>query len=180
MGDAQLVHKATKETIAWRLIHHVDTLSKSQMSFTPSYKWNPLEIGFIKCNTDETLFKESGLIGMSCVIQNHMGAFVAAKAESTRGSVDALSVEALCCRAVLGWLKQWGMQRVEIESDCQVLVDAINDPCGYISTVGLIISYCKELMTNILECSIVFVKRSANRAAHLLARITGFMSEIGE
>ena len=61
-----------------------------------------------------------------------------------------------------------------------MLVDAINGPCGYISTIGLIISKCKELMTNILECSIVFVKRLANQVAHLLSRATSSMPEIGE
>ena len=72
------------------------------------------------------------------------------------------------------------MQRVQIESDCQVLVDAINGPCNYISNIGLIISDCKELMTNIPEFSIVFVKRSVNWDAHLLARATGSMHEIRE
>ena len=61
-----------------------------------------------------------------------------------------------------------------------MLINAINDPCNYISTVGLIILYCKELMTNIPECSIVFVKRSTNRTTHMLARATGSMLEIGE
>ena len=51
---------------------------------------------------------------------------------------------------------------------------------SYISTVRLIISYCKELMTNNVECSIVFAKRSTNRATHLLARATGSMLETGE
>ena len=35
-------------------------------------------------------------------------------------------------------------------------------------------------MTNILECSIVFVKRLANRVAYLLARAAGSMPEIEE
>ena len=35
-------------------------------------------------------------------------------------------------------------------------------------------------MTNILECSIVFVKRLANQVAYLLARATGSMPGIGE
>ena len=83
----------------------MDTPFESQMLSTPFYKWNPLKIGFIKCNIDGALFKESGLVGMSCVIQNHMGAFVAARVESTRGPLDALSMEALCCRVALGWLK---------------------------------------------------------------------------
>ena len=69
---------------------------------------------------------------------------------------------------------------MQIKSDCQVLVNAINDPCGYISIVGLIISDYKELMMNILECSVVFVKRSTNWVAHLLARATGSMPETGE
>ena len=55
MGDAELVHKATQETTAWRSIHHVDTPFESQMSSTPSCNWNPSEIGFIKCNIDGAL-----------------------------------------------------------------------------------------------------------------------------
>ena len=68
MGDGHLIHKKTEETIVWRSIHHVDTPSELKMSSTPSYKWNPSEIGFIKCNIDGALFKESGLVGMSSVI----------------------------------------------------------------------------------------------------------------
>ena len=82
------------------------------MLSTPSYNWNPSETGFVKCNIDGTMFKESGLVGMSSVIRNHMGAFVAARVELTKEPLYALSMEALCCRATLGWLKRRGMQKV--------------------------------------------------------------------
>ena len=75
------------------------------MLSTPSCNWNPPKIGFIKCNIDGALFKESGLVGMSSVIQKHMGAFVATRAERSKGPLDALSVEALYYKVALGWLK---------------------------------------------------------------------------
>ena len=85
-------------TTAWSSIHNVDTPSESQMSSIPTYNWNPLEIGFIKFNIDGALFKDSGFVGMSSVIRNHMGAFVAVMSEHTRGPLDTLSMEGLCSR----------------------------------------------------------------------------------
>ena len=150
------------------------------MSSTPSCNWNPPEISFIKCNIDGALFKECGLVEMSSVIRNHMGAFVAARAERTRGPLYALLVEALCCRAALGWLNKGVCKECKLNMIFKCLSTPLTTHVVNIFTVGLIILYCKELMTNIPECSLVFVKHLANRMAHLFARAMRLIpSEVG-
>ena len=59
------------------------------------------------------------------------------------------------------------------EIDSLLLASAVSNPTPYLSPVGLIIQDCKASLWVILECSISFVCRLANQAAHLLARAAG-------
>ena len=75
----------------------------------------------------------------------------------------------MSCREALFWLKMNGFQRVLMELDSLLLVEAMNKNMEYKSPIGLIMKDCVSLMKEILECNLCFVRRSANKAAHCLA-----------
>ena len=70
---------------------------------TSSYKvtWSSSMQGYLKCNVDYALFEDQGRIGMGMVLRDHRGGFLAAKANSAYGPMDALVAKALSCRAAL-------------------------------------------------------------------------------
>ena len=101
--------------------------------------------------------------------------FLAARTEHIRGPHEALTVEALCCKDALHchWLRNMGVCRVVLESDSQLLVNAVHGHAKYLSSIR----DCTELFRDIPEVFLVFVRRSANRVAHTLARAASSMSD---
>ena len=107
------------------------------------------------------------------VHQNHRGEFLAARTEHMPGPQ-----EALCCRVALRWSRNMGVCRVVLESDSQFLVNAVHGYAKYLLSVGSMIRDCKELFRDILEVSLVFVRRSTKWVAHTLARAAGSMFDL--
>lgn len=77
-------------------------------------------------------------------------------------------------------MKSCSFGHVFIESDVQVVVNAIRNNYVLDSCLELIVADCISLITEILGCSLSFVRRSANRFAHSLARAFGSMFGPGE
>ena len=96
------------------------------------------------------------------------------------GPLDALLAEAISCRNALQWLLKNSFQKVIVESDCLLLVSAVNSTANYLFVVGLIFKDCKELLQGLSESSLVFTHRSVSQAAHLLARAVGSRSGLVE
>ncbi|KAK3219693.1 hypothetical protein Dsin_013663 [Dipteronia sinensis] len=64
-----------------------------------------------------------------------------------------------------------GFWQCTVESDAQVVVNLINSKSCVNSDVGLIITDILCLLGNLLDCSVRFTPRIANRAAHSLAKL---------
>ena len=82
----------------------------------------------------------------------------------------------------MSWTKEWRSSRCVFETDVKVLVDAINaakDKQGC-STFDTIVDDCRELTKHFEEVLIMFVPRSANSVAHLLAKGAYSMSDLQE
>lgn len=57
-----------------------------------------------------------------------------------------------------------------IESDCLLAVQTIRGSTHMVSSFGLIVEDCRLLVESLSDVSLHFVKRSANSAAHCIAR----------
>ena len=57
---------------------------------------------------------------------------------------------------------------------------AMNQSQADLSYFGLVVEDCKSLLAILTNCCIRFVKRSANQAAHCLARVMIFLSNYVE
>ncbi|KAM7513533.1 hypothetical protein LguiA_003116 [Lonicera macranthoides] len=73
-------------------------------------------------------------------------------------------------REVLSWLKSIRVEKVLIEADSQIVVNAMNWNEDDFSSFGLVVDDRKLLRDSIMQCKIVFARRSANGVAHCLAR----------
>lgn len=93
------------------------------------------------------------------------------------GSVDPGIAEAIGVREALSWIKRKEWAKGEIESNCLIVVQAIQSSVEMISYFGSIISDCRVLLRELKHVVLRFVKRSANRVAHNLARASSIVSD---
>ena len=77
-------------------------------------------------------------------------------------------------------MKNWNLNKIIVEFDALQVIKAIQDAYGDCSYFGAIIDDCKVISKDLESCVFKFVRRSANRVAHTLARATGSESDRGE
>uniref|UniRef100_A0A803PIQ4 RNase H type-1 domain-containing protein n=1 Tax=Cannabis sativa TaxID=3483 RepID=A0A803PIQ4_CANSA len=100
---------------------------------------------------------------------------IEAKTVCKLGALQPHEVEAMGMKEAFSWIKANAWQDVIVESDCLQVISDLHCNKNMSSPYGHIISDCKALFAEIDNVSLCFVKRSANRVAHCLAR-----SSLGE
>uniref|UniRef100_A0A803PM90 RNase H type-1 domain-containing protein n=1 Tax=Cannabis sativa TaxID=3483 RepID=A0A803PM90_CANSA len=124
----------------------------------------------IKVNVDASIFEDQNRYGFGWVARNNEGRLLWAKNGSRWGKVSAEFAEAMGLKEVLSWLKESNLSNVVVESDSLVTIQAIRSSISFCSTFGFCISECQRLISSLSNVDVCFVKRSANRVAHQLAR----------
>lgn len=140
--------------------------------------WEQPKEGTIKINTDAAIFTNSNRYSYSMLARNHRGELLEARSTCKQGCVQPELAEAIGIREALSWVKAKQWPAVVLETDCLTLVQALR--C---STVRLsyrrIIEECLVLFSQLKEHSVTlnFVKRSANKMAHFIARHSSSIAE---
>ncbi|XP_015386698.1 uncharacterized protein LOC107177439 [Citrus sinensis] len=133
--------------------------------------WTPPQLGWLKCNVNAVTFSAQGKVSYGGVIRNSDGLFVAACCASVLGSFGTRDAEALGVREILSSIKKRHLSCVVVEMDCiqvfKALTASYSCPNGY----GLILDDCLALAKFIGDIEFSFVRRSANTAAHVTARV---------
>uniref|UniRef100_A0A803P6E9 Reverse transcriptase zinc-binding domain-containing protein n=1 Tax=Cannabis sativa TaxID=3483 RepID=A0A803P6E9_CANSA len=124
----------------------------------------------IKLNVDAALFEQDLKHGFGCVIRNTDGDLISVFAGAKQGKVTPEIAEAMGIREALSWLKNHNYSHATVESDSLVCVAAIRSNEKLKSGFGFIVEECKLILRSLLNVTLCFVKRSANRAAHFIAR----------
>ncbi|KAL1806238.1 hypothetical protein ACET3Z_029306 [Daucus carota] len=131
----------------------------------------------IKIIVDAALFNDENKFGFGCIARDHTGRLIGARSVSRVGKLDAGLAEAIAFKEALSWTKSKQWNKVTVETDCLTLVKALRSSISIASTFGLVISDCKRLLQDIADADFCFVKRSANRVAHCLARQSYYFSD---
>ncbi|XP_031120400.1 uncharacterized protein LOC116023539 [Ipomoea triloba] len=95
------------------------------------------------------------------VLRDEDGRFLDAKNVHMTGSFDVEEAEAFSMREALSWLKDTGMGSVDVETDSQLLFNALSCNSFYFA-FGLIVDDIKELTSLIDDVKFGFVRRYAN------------------
>ncbi|XP_030502725.2 uncharacterized protein LOC115717895 [Cannabis sativa] len=131
--------------------------------------WLKPSIG-IKLNVDATIFESSSKHGFGCVVRDTEGTLTAAFAGVKTGSVSPELAEAMGIREALSWLKNHPFSQAIVETDSLVCAESIRSAEVFASSFGSVVNDCKKLLESLSNVSLLFVKRSANCAAHFVAR----------
>ncbi|XP_050238008.1 uncharacterized protein LOC126687490 [Mercurialis annua] len=167
-----VISAAEQQLAAWRIARssridgHVGSVEKGD----GMCRWRPPEVGWVKCNVDAALFGDD--IGIGCVVRDHFGAVVQAKKMVIQGTFSPRTAEAIGIREVLSWLKGWS--KLIVESDAMDVVLGIRNPDREDSDV--VVCDCADMAKQFHNLKFCFVRRSANRAAHVMAHNARFTS----
>ncbi|KAM6569367.1 hypothetical protein CsatB_017352 [Cannabis sativa] len=124
----------------------------------------------IKLNVDAATFDRDSKHGYGCVVRNSHGALISVFAGCYNGKVTAELAEIMGIKEALSWLKRNSNTQAIIESDSLVCVEAIRSAEKIASGFGFIVDECKNMLKSLSNVALFFVKRSANCAAHFVAR----------
>ncbi|XP_074376719.1 uncharacterized protein LOC141718237 [Apium graveolens] len=133
--------------------------------------WIAPQEGEFKLNVDASITEGLSFFTVGMVIRNHAGQFVQGRNAKIAGDISVLEAEALGVLEVLSWLRTLPDMKVHVESDSLTVVNAILADMEYQVEVGHVIEACRSLLVELDNVSVRFVRRQANKVAHLMACI---------
>ncbi|XP_074356412.1 uncharacterized protein LOC141696125 [Apium graveolens] len=134
--------------------------------------WEHPQEGTVKINVDAVIFENSASYCVAMVARDHYGGLVAAKSSCRGGYMTPELAEAIGIKEALSWVKDTMEQPASIETDCLTIVQAIRCSSINFSYLGRVVDECKSLLSDLQNrhVTLKFLKRSANKLAHFLAR----------
>ncbi|KAL4293355.1 hypothetical protein AHAS_Ahas18G0119800 [Arachis hypogaea] len=133
--------------------------------------WRPPLVGWIKCNVDAAFDKASSTGATAAVFRDHNGTLLSG-INSSIVATSPLAAEALAVRAALILSRNFQMQKVIIESDNQMLIQALKLHATIVE-IQVILQDILHLVRGIPNCGFTWVPREANSLAHEVAKLTG-------
>lgn len=125
----------------------------------------------MKANVDGATFKEGMGGGVGVIFRDEDGAFRGSAAGFFPDCPKPETAEILACRKAVQLAIQRGIQKLHVETDSQVVATMIAEKERNLSPVGQMIEEVKALARTREDFKITWVRRTANGAAHLLAKL---------
>ena len=91
--------------------------------------------------------------------------------------MDPLLAKALSYMEALSWIKALNLNKVIVETDSLMLIQAFSDSVDNFFYFGSIMGDCQILAQNLIDVSLVHVRRLANLTAHSLVKVVCFESD---
>lgn len=113
------------------------------------------------------------------MVRNQQGQLVEAQSKCREGKISPELAEAIGIREALSWIKANQYDGVELETDCLQVIQAIRSSFISLSYLGRVVEECRVLLKSLKNRNVLirFVKRSANRVSHFLARYNCFIAD---
>lgn len=124
----------------------------------------------VRCTVDAAIFQEQGKAGFRAIVFDGDGRFVEAVNGPINCDLSPHQAEAVACWEALSWLKSHNYEAIHLMSDCMNVIKAISR--HRLSYTGPIMEQCRSLLKQFSYSKCHFLSRSANQAAHALARAT--------
>ncbi|CAM0870626.1 unnamed protein product [Alopecurus aequalis] len=132
--------------------------------------WIPPMGDELKINIDGSFSAENKTGGWGFIIRNFNGESMGAGAGHIPQAIDALQTEGIACLSSLQWAHAWGMSRIQLETDSQLLIQTISGGSHDLAVNGQLfreIKYFTRL--NFSSFSINYCPRACNSVADALA-----------
>ena len=139
--------------------------------------WRPPAGLLYKVNFDAAVFTNSNSSGFGVVIRNNLGEILAAMSAKGPAVGDSEEAEVLACRRALEFAVDAGFAELEIEGDNVTVMRSLASSSTSQFRLGNIYEDIRVLAAGCRCLSFLWVKRSANCAAHLLAKHASLIEE---
>jgi ribonuclease HI len=151
----------------WQAVQATPSVSKQQVV----EHWLPPAAGWYKCNADGAFSQGDGHGGGGVVIRDHQGAFLAGESLFFPLVSDPERAELLACHRAVQMAREKGIQKIQLESDCQGAVSKLRNTEMDRSVHGPLVEDIKKLLEEFEEASVNHVRRTGNMVAHKLAKL---------
>ncbi|KAL8089987.1 hypothetical protein AgCh_039448 [Apium graveolens] len=143
-------------------------------------QWCPSSSNSVKVNVDAALFTDPNRYNYAIVVRDHLGHLVQAMSKCSLGKSSPELAESVGIREALSWLKRSSVSNGIVESDCLQVIQLIRSSFSSYSYLGKVMDDCRHLLEDLRSHNVLirFVKRSANRVAHYLARYSCSIAEL--
>jgi ribonuclease HI len=140
--------------------------------------WKRPGPGQVKINFDAAFWEPTRSGAWGFVVRDENGEFVAAAAGKLRHLRSALQAEAEACVAAVEGAEALGLHRIIFESDCQVLVSALNSNSHDLAEIGVLLREVRSrCVASFQSSSFVFCRRVCNKVAHSCAHLGSKMED---
>jgi len=138
-----------------------------QVSVAPT--WQPPLTGTVKINWDASINERDGRIGVGLVARDAFGMVLGARCVSRCLRTDPLTAEAMAALFAVQFCIEVGFFDVVFEGDAQTVIKEIDSQPPHLSRIGHFIESIASVRQQCRNSNFVYVHRSINGAAHVLA-----------
>ncbi|XP_075507369.1 uncharacterized protein LOC142544190 [Primulina tabacum] len=119
-------------------------------------RWHKPPLHFLKCNTDAAIFTNNNAFGLSSVLRDENGEFMACRVQHELGNPMVKECEVLALINAITWIQEMNLTNVIFELDAKNVVDAINSPADDATEFGSLVHQCKLLLNQGTAFSVQF------------------------
>lgn len=133
--------------------------------------WQPPYHSFLKLNVDDCLYIGGESFALGMVVRDEKGCFVTGKNMRVQGTITVMEAKARSVQEAISWIEEMGLHHVPVECDSELVVNAVNNEISYYLEIGHILEFCRLKFKSRTDLFLCHLKKQANRAAHLMARV---------
>ncbi|KAK6151805.1 hypothetical protein DH2020_014440 [Rehmannia glutinosa] len=141
-----------------------------EISAVQIHQWRKPDFPYLKCNVDAAFCQNRKCTGIGMILRNDQGELVVARTMCFPGLYYVREAEAMGVREALSWIYGLGIQQVVVETDAKYVVDGLSSLEKGMTEYDSILQECRVLLHSEPAFSVDFVRRSANKVAHELAK----------
>ena len=134
--------------------------------------WIKPDLQFHKVNFDAAVFRETHLAGIDVVVRDRRGKFVGAVSSPMLLTHSVAEIEALACWKAIEFATKIGLQRVIVERDSAMVINALNQNNAGLSSYSVVIEDICSLALVFESCVFAHTSQVCNSVADAIAKKT--------
>uniref|UniRef100_A0A803P559 Reverse transcriptase domain-containing protein n=1 Tax=Cannabis sativa TaxID=3483 RepID=A0A803P559_CANSA len=170
VGNLEDFIRAKLSTAPTAITEQSQTHAATNITMQKGVPWSPPAINGFKLNVDAGTNLEQKKLGVGAIIRDHEGNVVATLSKIVQGSFRSDEMEAKSLFHALNWASQFQYLVTHIEIDASRVSTALLSNATDLSRFSNLIFDVRCLISSFPGVLISHVKRSANQAAHGLAK----------
>ncbi|KAE8774698.1 hypothetical protein D1007_52939 [Hordeum vulgare] len=104
------------------------------------------------------------------ILRDEWGNFIASSTCFIPNVSDAATAESLALWNGLDLVANIGCSKLEAESDCEMVIEAVKDPVGFLGAQSATIAECVQIANEFCQIQFGLCNRGANLVADALAK----------